>query len=197
MARRASMSVTGKAKMTPVSPTGDAQRSGGAAKSGQYPGRRQSEGEAEGNEMDQLAPATSVRGVDPALAGSYVHTAKSLSQGAAVGKDQVKNPNEPLAAAYPGGQYPGVPVTITYGEGFDGVADPGGNLAGATEKPQAREGGTGAIGGQYPGVSQAIEGLAGAMAASDETRSILDNEGKNINLRDVVEGGPDDNSGTN
>jgi len=143
-----------------------------------------------------LAPATSQRGVDPALTGSYVHSARSNSQGSAPGKDQVKNPNEPMATAYPGGQYPGVPVPLTYGEGFDGLADPGGNLAGATRKAQAREGATGAVaGGQYPGVAQVVEGLAGAGAEADYDRSISNDEGKDLNVRMVVEGGPDENAG--
>lgn len=174
---------------TPGSPTPDVQRTGGASKSGQYPGRRQDVGEGEGRDRDSLAPATSQRGVDPALTGSFVRSARSNAQGSAPGKDQVKNPNEPLAAAYPGGQYPGIPVPLRYGEGFDGVSDPGGNQAGAkTRGAQEREGQVGgAAGGQYPGVPQAVEGLAGAGAPP--LRPLLgidaESEADALNVREV------------
>lgn len=203
MARRASMTVTGKAKMTPVSPTADEPSpKGGAAKSGQFPGLRQGVGEAEGNAADTLAPAVSVRGTDPALTGDYVHTERSMSQGRAPGKEQLHDPQMPVAPSAggtlgaAGGQFPGIPVTLTYGEGFDTVPDPTENLAGATKPAQPREGGVGVSARHYPGVPQVIEGLAGALAASDEDRSIMDNEGDNINLRDEVFGGPNENQGT-
>jgi len=78
---------------------------------------------------------------------------------------------------------------MTYGEGFDGVRDPGGNLAGAkTRGAQEREGGVGgAAGGQYPGVSQAVEGLAGASAPQLHPLLGIDveSEADDLNVRDV------------
>jgi hypothetical protein len=194
MPRKASMTVTGKAKMTPVSPTADEPSpTAGAAKSGQYPGLRQNEGEAEAAQMvDHLAPATSVRGVDPALAGSYVHSARSNSQGRAPGKDQVKNPNEPMAPSAggtlgaAGGQFPGIPVTINYSE-FDEVADPEENLAGATKAPQSREGMVGATARHYPGVPQTVEGLAGQAKSSFADNLGIELPDNVLNPREVPE----------
>src|SRR5206468_953107 len=94
-----------------------------------------------------------------------------------------------LAAAYPGGQYPGVPVPMTYGEGFDGVSDNSGNLAGAKPRgSQERESGTGDVaGGQYPGVAQVVEGLAGASAPQLHPLLGIDveSEADQLNVRDV------------
>jgi len=190
MARKQAIGGARSPSTTPRSPTPDVQRTGGASKNGQYPGRRQNVGEAEaGQDRDHLAPPVNQRGSDPALAGNYVRSAQSRSQGAAPGKDQVKNPNEPLASAYPGGQYPGIPVPLTYGEGFDGVSDPGGNQAGAkTRGAQEREGSVGgAAGGQYPGVAQAVEGLAGAGAPQLHPLLGIDveSEADALNVRDV------------
>jgi hypothetical protein len=192
MGRRASMTVTGKAKVTPVSPTADEPSpTGGAAKSGQYPGLRQNVGEPEGQASDALAPAVSVRGVDPALAGDYVHTERSMSQGRAPGKEQLHDPQMPVAPSAggtlgaAGGQFPGIPVQLTYGEGFDALADSTEGLAGATKPPQAREGMVGVSARHYPGVPQVVEGLAGAGAEADTVRSISNDEGVDINVREV------------
>ncbi len=166
------------AKMTPESPTrmteGDVHGSG--SKSGQYPGERQQIGEAEaGPQQDELAPATSVRGVDPNLAGHYVRSARSQAQGAAPGKTQVKNPNQPLKPSMggtlgsEGGQFPGIPVPLPPGN-LDGIGeeDVDGALGGATRGPQPRERNVGgARGGQYPGIPQEVEDINTHMVDTD------------------------------
>ncbi len=191
MSHKSSFGGAARAGTTPRSPTSvEPAPTGGAAKSGQYPGIRQNEGAAEaGQTADHLAPPTSARGTDPALAGDYVHNARSGAQGPTPGKDQVKSPNEPLAPAAggtlgsAGGEYPGIPVPLNWGE-LDSVPDPEYNLAGATKGPQPREGAVGVSAKHYPGVPQHIEGLAGA-DGSDDVRSILENEGDDLNLRGV------------
>jgi hypothetical protein len=153
------------ARDTPPSPTRDVPSpKGGGSRVGQYPGKGQT---ALASDGDPIAPATSVRGVDPALAGKFVHSARSNAQGPTPGKSQVHNPNEPLAPSgggtlgSAGGEYPGYKVPMTYGEGFDGLSDPGENLAGATREPQAREGSVAAPGKHYPGIPASVESLPG------------------------------------
>ena len=194
MARKSTLG--GKpAKMTPVSPTpmttGDVH--GGGTKSGQFPGERQRVGVFEAgdgyDEIDNTGQASEdPRGTDPALAGDYVHSVKSNAQGAAPGKDQVKHPNERVEVSiqHSAGQYPGIPVPISYGPAFDGLdnADEDGSLGGVTRGPQQREQNVGDVrGGQYPGIPQEwpFHGTA------DDTRSIEKNEGADLNLREVPE----------
>jgi len=192
MARKSTLGGLTADKETPPSPTkmttGDVHGSG--AKSGQYPGERQWEGMAEAgvqHEPTNTGQASEGgRGTDPALAGDYVHSAKSNSQGPTPGKFQVKNPNERLEVSIPKaeGQYPGIPVPMTYGEGFDGLRDTKGSLGGATYDTQTRESGVGNVrGGQYPGIPQAPLFAGNA----DDVRGISKDEGADLNLREVPE----------
>jgi hypothetical protein len=193
MARKSTLGGKTADKETPPSPTkmteGDVHGSG--AKSGQYPGERQHSGiiPSATEEVNTGQASEDPRGTDPALAGHYVHSDKSNAQGRAPGKTQVHNPNERLEVTIPhsAGQYPGIPVPIRYGEGFDGIAEASeaGDVQGdVTYAPQPRESGVGNVrGGQYPGIPQEWP----FHGSADDTRGIEKNEGADLNLREVPE----------
>jgi hypothetical protein len=167
---------------TPGSPTADEQRSGGASKSGQYPGEGGQPEIGKGHE-GAVEPSGTSRGTDPALQGHYVRSGRA--QGPTPGKTQVHNPNEPVkpATMAAGGQFPGIPVGSKAGKGQDdetGVDIQGG----AMKTSQPRESSVGsAAGGQYPGVPLGWKALF--PGGSDPVRSISKDEGDDLNLKKV------------
>jgi hypothetical protein len=156
----------GEAKVTPLQPTPvEGESTGDGSLSGQYPGVDQDGLLETGPSSSRLGVHGDGRGTDPALQGHYVHGDDQRPHlPAGGGKTQVYDPNTPSrpfaggTLGPMGGQFPSLKVPMTYGEGFDTLADPTENLAGAmTSGPQARERNVGAPAKHYPGIPQVIE----------------------------------------